>query len=399
MRRVQQHIRRFWNNRWWDSQQRRGSSREPPVTDRAGRLCVLDPIRIQIGWWHATDLEIVRHVHLQQTVSCRKIANLYLEVHQDLEQRRRRTLSEVDNALASRVPTPGSTQPTFTRKRCVVANAPQEHLRCHALIHAVQQFFDEASAGVRAEQLKRAPAPKLSLGRSEPPPSAFGVSEYLLGKRGCAREADCAVRLALAQSLLTRTAVRQRPSWHHKGIHLIVRDAWPTEPVDNVSGQPRFDDLDEILIGLEPLSFQNFLHALQHARLQIWCVGNASFSHRPPGQTAHNSMASCSDAQLQKAFFTLTTSWPSRFESGLRSQPSTTNKINREQLQRIDRHDLRHEGACRLLTDGVDIRIIQLVASIQQTQRYLNVTDEELRRGLEVSWNNKGRALRAVSAW
>ena len=75
---------------------------------------------------------------------------------------------------------------------------------------------------------------------------------------------------------------------------------------------------------------------------------------------------------------------------------------NREQLQRIDLrwHDLRHEGACRLLADGVDIRIIQLMlghASIQQTQRYLNVTDEELRRGLEVSWNNKGRPLRLAA--
>jgi integrase len=71
----------------------------------------------------------------------------------------------------------------------------------------------------------------------------------------------------------------------------------------------------------------------------------------------------------------------------------------RQQLERIDLrwHDLRHEGACRLLADGVDIRIIQLMlghASIQQTQRYLNVTDEELRRGLEVSW---GRPLRAAS--
>jgi integrase len=75
---------------------------------------------------------------------------------------------------------------------------------------------------------------------------------------------------------------------------------------------------------------------------------------------------------------------------------------NAEQLRQIDLrwHDLRHEGACRLLADGVDIRIIQLMlghASIQQTQRYLNVTDEELRRGLEVSWNNQGRPLRLVS--
>ena len=70
-------------------------------------------------------------------------------------------------------------------------------------------------------------------------------------------------------------------------------------------------------------------------------------------------------------------------------------KESQEQLRRID---LRwHEGACRLLADGVDIRIIQLMlghASIQQTQRYLNVTDEELRKGLEVSW---GRQLRVVS--
>jgi integrase len=75
---------------------------------------------------------------------------------------------------------------------------------------------------------------------------------------------------------------------------------------------------------------------------------------------------------------------------------------NAQQVRRIDLrwHDLRHEGACRLLSDGVDIRIIQLMlghASIQQTQRYLNMTDEELRRGLEVSWINQGRPLRAVS--
>jgi integrase len=75
---------------------------------------------------------------------------------------------------------------------------------------------------------------------------------------------------------------------------------------------------------------------------------------------------------------------------------------NQVRLRRIDLrwHDLRHEGACRLLADGVDIRMIQLMlghASIQQTQRYLNVTDEELRRGLEVSWKNQDRPLRLAS--
>ncbi len=75
-------------------------------------------------------------------------------------------------------------------------------------------------------------------------------------------------------------------------------------------------------------------------------------------------------------------------------------RVDRAKLRQMDLHwhDLRHEGACRLLAYGVDIRIIQLMlghASVQQTQRYLNVTDEELRKGLEVSW--KRRTLKAVA--
>ena len=75
-------------------------------------------------------------------------------------------------------------------------------------------------------------------------------------------------------------------------------------------------------------------------------------------------------------------------------------RVDREKLREIDLHwhDLRHEGACCLLADGVDIRIILLTlghASVQQTQRYLNVTDGELRNGLEVSW--KRRTLKAVA--
>ena len=64
-------------------------------------------------------------------------------------------------------------------------------------------------------------------------------------------------------------------------------------------------------------------------------------------------------------------------------------------------HKTRHSYATWLLEDGADRRWVQGQlghASIQQTQRYLNVTDEELRRGLEVSWKNQGRPLRLASA-
>jgi len=87
---------------------------------------------------------------------------------------------------------------------------------------------------------------------------------------------------------------------------------------------------------------------------------------------------------------------------GFEPKPGRTDDgWNREQLRKIDLHwhDLRHEGACRLLADDVDIRIVQLMlghSSIQQTQRYLNLTDEELRRGLEASWSRR-RPVRAVA--
>jgi integrase/recombinase XerD len=73
-------------------------------------------------------------------------------------------------------------------------------------------------------------------------------------------------------------------------------------------------------------------------------------------------------------------------------------RVDREKLREIDLHwhDLRHEGACRLLADGVDIRVIQLMlghSDIKTTQRYLNITDEEMRRALNGVWERR-RQLR-----
>jgi integrase len=77
-------------------------------------------------------------------------------------------------------------------------------------------------------------------------------------------------------------------------------------------------------------------------------------------------------------------------------------RVAREMLRQIDLHwhDLRHEGACRLLGDGVDIRIVQLMlghSDIKTTQRYLNITDEELRKALTGVWERR-RQLKAVTA-
>jgi integrase len=76
-------------------------------------------------------------------------------------------------------------------------------------------------------------------------------------------------------------------------------------------------------------------------------------------------------------------------------------RVDRAKLRQIDLHwhDIRHEGACRLLSDGVDIRTIQLMlghADIKQTQRYLNITDEELRKAMTGVWERR-RQLLAVS--
>ena len=70
-------------------------------------------------------------------------------------------------------------------------------------------------------------------------------------------------------------------------------------------------------------------------------------------------------------------------------------RVNREQLAEIDLHwhDLRHEAACRWLAKGLDLRAIQLLlghADLKTTQRYLNVTDEELRRTMhEKLWTRR----------
>ena len=97
---------------------------------------------------------------------------------------------------------------------------------------------------------------------------------------------------------------------------------------------------------------------------------------------------------------TIRTAWESLVLLANGIEPTRTRargRVNRDQLAEIDLpwHDLRHEAACRWLAKGLDPRAIQLLlghADLKTTQRYLNVTDDELRKVMaEKLWSKSSR--------
>jgi integrase len=95
---------------------------------------------------------------------------------------------------------------------------------------------------------------------------------------------------------------------------------------------------------------------------------------------------------------TIRTAWESLVLLANGIEPTRTRahgRVNRDKLAEIDLHwhDLRHEAACRWLSRGLDLRAIQLLlghADLKTTQRYLNVTDEELRKTMQQKlWSRK----------
>lgn len=103
---------------------------------------------------------------------------------------------------------------------------------------------------------------------------------------------------------------------------------------------------------------------------------------------------------MRGSYRTIRTAWESLVLLANGIEPTRTRahgRVNRDKLAEIDlrRHDLRHEAACRWLAKGLDLRAIQLLlghADLKTTQRYLKVTDEELRKTMAAKLWNRGSA-------
>jgi integrase len=77
--------------------------------------------------------------------------------------------------------------------------------------------------------------------------------------------------------------------------------------------------------------------------------------------------------------------------------PDDTERLETKSSNKRDLYGCAEDLQAERLSDGVDVRTIQLMlghADIKQTQRYLNITDEELRKAMTGVWERR-RQLRA----
>jgi hypothetical protein len=143
----------------------------------------------------------------------------------------------------------------------MVADPPEKHLRCQALVDAIQQLLDEARASLSAGELQRAATLELPLRRPEPTPRPFAVTEDLFPKRGQTRQADRAVRFVAAQPLVSRAAMRQRPSRHDERVDFVVGQTCLYKSLDCPSGKTILDEPDQIIVRVQAMNPKHLLHA------------------------------------------------------------------------------------------------------------------------------------------
>jgi hypothetical protein len=80
------------------------------------------------------------------------------------------------------MPASGRAQRTIAGKRHVIADAPENHLRGHALVDSVEELLNETRASFGDHELERAATLELAFRGTKPMPRALRIPEYLLSE-------------------------------------------------------------------------------------------------------------------------------------------------------------------------------------------------------------------------
>ena len=177
---IQQDIERLGDHGRWHPQQRGTTGLHPAISNSTRAVRLFEPVSRKIGREQVFNDESIGRAKLQQAVARRQIANVDLEMNQDLQQRRCRTLATVNNSTTACMPAARRSHPAIAGQRNVVADSPQDHLRGHAIVDAIEQFFDESCTRLCDQQVERCSSLELTLGVTKPPPSALVLTEHFL---------------------------------------------------------------------------------------------------------------------------------------------------------------------------------------------------------------------------
>ncbi|MEX2661961.1 MAG: hypothetical protein WD227_08525, partial [Vicinamibacterales bacterium] len=187
----------------------------------------------------------------------------------------------------------------------MIADAPQDHLRGHALVDAIEPFFDEPCTRLCDKQVKGCAPLELALGIPQPSPGALALAEYLLAQCHDARDSNHTIGFVAAQRFAPGTPMGQGPPRDDERVDFLIGQAGSAQRIDRSGRQSRFDELHQVLVRTQALDAEDRLNPLEHIReLESRGINCGRFRHgaSTDGIIAHNFMASCHGPSKHRPF-------------------------------------------------------------------------------------------------
>ncbi len=99
-------------------------------------------------------------------------------VNANLQQRGRRTFTQIDNSLPGIMPAAGCLQTAQPSEIAIAADPPEDHSHEHAFVNLPEQFFDNPAAGVCIEKRERRPSvqPRMRISQPDQRPLAASIN-------------------------------------------------------------------------------------------------------------------------------------------------------------------------------------------------------------------------------